>query len=288
MMFWGDIILHQPELIRELPADCIAMDWGYEANHPFAAQCAHFARSGIPFYVCPGTSSWNSLTGRTSNALGNLWNAAASGRRYKARGYLITDWGDGGHHQYLPVSWLGILAGAAYAWCGAANRNADISAAANHLVFEDSTGILGGLFYELGKTLELVPVQRGNGSIFNEMLFWDMEKPLGFAKDLSIRSLRRCLRHLEKIEGCIADARPEAVDGERVKAELANAIAMTRHAVRRGLFSLGEKGLSKGALRRELQLVIKAHEELWLARNRPGGLRESSGRLRDAMKPLME
>ena len=35
MMFWGDIILHYPELIRELPRDVVALNWGYESDHPF-------------------------------------------------------------------------------------------------------------------------------------------------------------------------------------------------------------------------------------------------------------
>ena len=28
MQFWGDIILHRPELIPELPKDVIALEWG--------------------------------------------------------------------------------------------------------------------------------------------------------------------------------------------------------------------------------------------------------------------
>ena len=66
------------------------------ADHPFAEHGAQFAASGIPFYVCPGTSAWCSLAGRTDNALGNLRSAAESGLQYGAAGYLITDWGDPG------------------------------------------------------------------------------------------------------------------------------------------------------------------------------------------------
>lgn len=79
MMFWGDIILQQPDLISRLPKDSIALEWGYEADHPFDADGAKFTEAGVPFYVCPGTSSWNSLVGRTDNALGNLLNAAENG-----------------------------------------------------------------------------------------------------------------------------------------------------------------------------------------------------------------
>ncbi|HEU5396396.1 MAG TPA: family 20 glycosylhydrolase, partial [Verrucomicrobiae bacterium] len=64
MMFWGDIILKYPALIRELPKNVVALNWGYEANHPFAKETARFAAAGIPFYVCPGTSTWQTLIGR--------------------------------------------------------------------------------------------------------------------------------------------------------------------------------------------------------------------------------
>ena len=57
MQFWGDIIRDYPELVGQLPRDTVALEWGYEADHKFDDFGAIFARSGIPFYVCPGTSS---------------------------------------------------------------------------------------------------------------------------------------------------------------------------------------------------------------------------------------
>jgi hexosaminidase len=91
MQFWGDIIVQAPELIPEVPRDSVALEWGYEANHPFDEHCRQFAASGIPFYVCPGTSSWTSIAGRTGNALGNLLSAAENGLKHGAAGYLNTD-----------------------------------------------------------------------------------------------------------------------------------------------------------------------------------------------------
>ena len=137
MMFWGDIILKYPKLISELAKigradlpvgwnarpriptrNIIALNWGYEANHPFNREAVLFAKSKIPFYVCPGTSTWQTLIGRHDNALANLRAAARAGRKHGATGYLITDWGDGGHPQPLAVSWPMFLAGAALAWNG--------------------------------------------------------------------------------------------------------------------------------------------------------------------------
>jgi hypothetical protein len=46
-----------------------------------------------PFYVCPGTSSWNSFAGRTQNMIENIRRAAMSGRDNGALGFLLTDWG---------------------------------------------------------------------------------------------------------------------------------------------------------------------------------------------------
>src|SRR5882672_610144 len=122
MMFWGDIILHYPQLIAELPRDSIALNWGYEANHPFERETELFAKSKIPFYVCPGTSTWMSLIGRHDNAFANLRRAAAAGRKQGALGYLNTDWGDGGHPQPLAISYLPYLVGAALSWCAAGQR----------------------------------------------------------------------------------------------------------------------------------------------------------------------
>ena len=122
MQFWGDIIVQYPELIPELPQDAIALEWGYEANHPFDEHGAHFARAGLPFYLCPGTATWNSLGGRTTNALGNLQSAAENGLKHGAAGILNTEWGDNGHWQTLPINYLGYGMGAAYSWAWEANR----------------------------------------------------------------------------------------------------------------------------------------------------------------------
>ena len=104
MMFWGDIVLHHPELIPEIPDDAICLNWGYEANHPFEKECGALASAGRKFIVCPGTSAWGSLFGRVANMAGNIGNAVAAGERHGARGYLLADWGDGGHPQPWIVS----------------------------------------------------------------------------------------------------------------------------------------------------------------------------------------
>ncbi|MBC8095848.1 MAG: family 20 glycosylhydrolase, partial [Akkermansiaceae bacterium] len=139
MMFWGDIVLNHPALLQELPRNLIALNWGYEANHPFDREASQFAKAGIPFYVCPGTSTWMTLIGRHDNALPNLRAAAEAGRRHGAIGYLITDWGDGGHPQPLAVSYLPYLAGAALSWCASTFDEKKLVPVLSRDVFNDPT-----------------------------------------------------------------------------------------------------------------------------------------------------
>ena len=102
MMFWGDIILEKPELIPELPENAICLNWGYEANHPFERQTAAFEAAKRRFVVCPGTSAWGTLSGRTANMMSNITNAFGAAERHGAMGALLADWGDGGH----PNPWV--------------------------------------------------------------------------------------------------------------------------------------------------------------------------------------
>ncbi len=175
MMFWGDIILKYPALIRELAAfgapvsdparrksglsragavpgapTLIALNWGYEADHPFAKEAAQFAKARIPFYVCPGTSTWQTLVGRHDNALANLRAAAQAGKKFGAIGYLNTDWGDGGHPQPLAVSWPMFAAGAALAWNASALDEAVLTEILNRDVYDDASGKIGTAALKLG------------------------------------------------------------------------------------------------------------------------------------------
>ncbi|MBQ6137520.1 MAG: beta-N-acetylhexosaminidase [Kiritimatiellae bacterium] len=145
-MFWGDIVLRHPELIAKLPRDLVALDWGYEGNHPFQRECAEFRKSGLDFYVCPGTSSWRSLAGRVENMRENLEAAEKAGRENGAKGYLVADWGDEGHWQPLAASLPGIIMGGAFAASGAKAAKMDLELELNRVM----DAPLGGLLLRLG------------------------------------------------------------------------------------------------------------------------------------------
>ena len=168
-MFWGDIILRHPELAERLPKDAIALDWGYEADHPFMKEAAVFKSAGLDFYVCPGTSSWRSLAGRIENMRENLAAAERAGRVHGAKGYLLTDWGDEGHWQPLAASLPGIVMAGAFAVSGPSSAKMDLERELDAVM----DAPLGGLLLRLGTLYLMGGAIRANASEFFNILLND-------------------------------------------------------------------------------------------------------------------
>jgi hypothetical protein len=295
--FWGDIILHHPELVAELPKDMVVLEWGYEANHPFADHAAKFAGSGLPFYVCPGTSAWNSLAGRTDNALANLRIAAENGVRHGAIGYLNTDWGDGGHWQYLPVSYLGYAAGAAQAWTGAASRRLDLPRALDLHVFRDAAGVMGRLAYDLGNVYLLVGRQRDNGSLLNDLLRIGAEYQMPVAitaktlAGITPKTLAATRDAVDHIMAALPRARMGRPDAGTVRDEFTNTARLLRYACSHGEVLCNPEKVTpalKRHLAADMRDILGEHRRLWVARNRVGGLQDSTRVLDERLKEYGE
>jgi hypothetical protein len=282
VQFWGDIILDYPELIPQLPRDLIALEWGYEADHPFQNRTEKFASSGIPFYVCPGTSAWNSISGRTENAIGNLKNAAEAGIQWGAIGYLNTDWGDNGHWQVLPVSYLGYAAGAAYSWAYQANKDIPIPVVLDRHVFYDSKSVLGNIAYQLGNVYKLIGLRLPNASPLFEIL----QSPLGKIKEyknhIRIGEIQEIDMNLTQISELLRSADPKTEDGDWVKREFQLALRMLSHASKRARAALGETSINKIEFLKDWNDIISEYETIWHIRNRPGGFMDSMRRFKIA------
>jgi hexosaminidase len=271
MQFWADVIINYPELVGELPRDAIAMEWGYEADHPFDDHAARLAETGIPFYVCAGTSSWNSLAGRTDNALANLAEAARSGLTHGAHGYLITDWGDTGHWQPLPVSYLGFAVGAALGWGYEANHLQDAAQLTSLFAFDDPSGAAGQLAYDLGNAYLQPGVEIHNGSA----LFWILQKEpeeIRAMTGLNADALQRTLTWLDQLPA--VETIPFGHNADLLWAEFGWVVDALRHACRRGLWGLGQVDL-RPILAADADRLLTVYRQNWLARNRPGGLPDS-------------
>lgn len=282
MQFWGDIVIKAPEHIAELPKDLVALEWGYEANHPFDQHGAHYARSGLAFYVCPGTSTWNSVVGRTDNALGNMRNAAENGRKHGARGYLNTIWGDRGHQDYQPVWYLGIAFGAASSWALDANRDVDVRPFLDRFVFEDPSERIGAILHDLGNVYHAVGVEPHNASALGVLLQRGIHGSGPWLEGSTAEGFDRAAARVSEIAAGLGHVRLRCEDAALVHAELRNAVRMLLHACELGKLRLDVLSGKPPATARvlgaieDLDEIMAEHRSLWLARNRIGGLEEMS------------
>ena len=288
MQFWGDIIIEHPDFIPDLPKDSIALEWGYQAQHPFDDHGAKFAASSIPFYVCPGTSSWCSLAGRTDNAIGNLLSAAENGLKHGATGYLNTDWGDYGHWQVLPVSYLGFVAGAAYSWALEANRNLDLPRVLSLYAFRDPTGSMGRVAYDLGNVYRVIGPELHNASVLFRVLQWPLDKVHTLYKDLSGAAFHHAIDAIDQAMLPLSDAQIARPNAGLIMQEFILTARLLRHACRRALLALEEDPAQAAQLRRKLDRdmleLIPQYRKVWLSRNRPGGLADSVARFETIRK----
>ncbi len=287
--FWGDIILHHPELIPELPKDMVALIWGYEADYPFNKNCPKFKEAGLSYYVCPGTSTWNSIIGRNKNAFGNLKNAAINGKKYGATGFLNTNWGDQGHWQPLSVCYPSLLYGAALSWNVDANADINIAQHVSHQVFNDASGQSGMAIVNLGNAYLKMNAITDNSNIFHQLLKRNKKSihTDRWLKRVSATHTESTISFIKQQMAVLEAAPMQCSDADVVRAEMDQACDLALHACHLALAKLQTKdgyfaslpSSEKIALQVELQQLIENHRTIWLMRNRPGGLADSSAKM---------
>ncbi len=115
LMFWGDIALHHPDLIGNIPKDMIVMNWQYGARDDFWADIKPFQDAGLQQFVCPGAQNWNQIFPNLEAARKNIVNFVRDGQKAGAIGMMNTTWDDDGESLF-ETSWYSIVLGAAASW----------------------------------------------------------------------------------------------------------------------------------------------------------------------------
>jgi hypothetical protein len=272
IQFWGDFVEQHGELAGALPDGAVPMLWGYEAGHSFARPAGLLRDLGRAFYVCPGTSSWQSVVGRVSNAAENLATAAEEGRAFGAEGYLVTDWGDRGHLQPAFASLPGIVLGAGHAWNARARAGEDLAALLDAHAFDDPRAGLGRAVLELGDVHLDTGSPATNGSaLFFLLAFAGEPLPHPRMPSLSVEGLERARARLRTIGG--TRAMRWAAELLRTACDLG--IARLRAPAGSALGDLPSN--ERRAIAERLAACADEHRALWLETSRPGGLSESVG-----------
>lgn len=282
MLYWADFYWEHPLTLGSHPPGAIALEWGYEADHDFENHTGRLAAAGVPYYVCPGTSAWNSLLGRTQNTMTNILSAAESGRRNGAIGLLTTDWGDNGSLAYLPISYLGMAYGAAAAWSLAGARPMPLADTLSLHAFNDPSGETGRIACDLGNAYCASNLQGHNSAV----PFWFLVKNKvngGWSKrEIEAAQFHHSLEYVSGVAARWSQARLSGPEAGLIQDEFSNNTAMWQHACRCALAVIEEKAGRQPkwpALAEELQTIVTEHHRLWLARHRPGGLADSAARL---------
>ena len=262
--FWGDILLEDLALAQDAPQDALPVVWGYDAGHPFQTQCGRLQELGRAYLVAPGTSAWQSFTGRLDNALTNQAEAIGAARQHGARGVLVTTWGDNGTHQPWPTAWLPMAAGLAQAWSFTANQEPNAVAACRVLgdLADDDARAVAAALTHLGQLDNQIAKANRNKSLSWDFLTAQPAALAGFVAGVTPEEITRSLAYLEESAGHV-----DAIQDNRVRTELSVGLELARAGLRR---ASGQPLNATAA--RELR---ERFEHTWLARARRGGLAES-------------
>ena len=302
--FWADVFGDHPELMDKVPAGAIPVVWQYDSpqllgevldadggqvqewraqgldvtalRDGFRDRAKLLLEAGIPFWVAPGTSSWNSLLGRWENAVGNMVDAAEVGLENSAQGFLNTAWGDHGHWDPPSVAFGPALFGGAVSWSLEDNRDVDVAAVLSEALLMDPTGITGDVLVRSGRVTAQLGAPLLNASPLvlvlrepDQLKPWAVPTPEALAA--AHATLTSCLDDLRAAE-------PACADGDVVLRELAQALRLSDLAVR-ALQVRADDGsfepVAAGRLLVELEALLEEQRACWLLRSRPGGLSDS-------------
>ena len=118
LLFWGDIAMQNPELVKTLPKDMIAIAWEY-GPHPegFGRWLDPFVHAGMETWVSPGINDWNRIYPNNYEGLLCIQGFVADGQRVGSTGMLNTVWNsDDDDEGLFDNDWYGVLFGAAASW----------------------------------------------------------------------------------------------------------------------------------------------------------------------------
>lgn len=258
--FWADIVLERPDMVPQLPKNVTPVIWGYDADSPYEEQCRIVAEAGFHnnFYVAPGAGNWNSFSGRLNVARQNIELAAKEGAANGALGFLLTAWGDNGHHQPWPTLFPALIMGAQAAW-GCPIDESVLPEQIDHLFYPDAARGHGAVICALGKIDGLLP-QPAPPSSFLHTAFFASEDQLNTHLELT---------NLEALQA--VDATLDTIEATGLDPEIKLSLKLNQCAIERCL-QLKAGGNSSSDVSESL---LKEFEALWTVRSRKGGLAES-------------
>lgn len=298
-LVWGDVLNHYPELLSKLPKDLIFVDWGYDSDAPFYQSLKRLSTYDVSFMSAPGTSSWNSITGRTADSMENIHNACLYTKLYHGLGFLLTDWGDNGHLQPLSVSYLPMVYGSAESWSSSAGSYRHCIDYLNDVIFKDRQKMMGEVLADLGRYARYQTEYRYNATQILDVINHsngDVPSFINHLKDHPFSDPVRANLMIEEfnlIKKRLKTAQCESKLGKAAAHELSDTIELLKVLIKSfeiasPLLTDKQRQTKLTALKKAWPIRLKRYRIHWLKNNRVGGLKDSLAHLESVARIIKQ
>ena len=290
-MTWGDVLVKHPDKISKLSKDIVFIDWGYNKAYDFVNHAKMLEELKVKYLLAPGTSTWSSITGRFIDMKETIENSTCSSKKYHGLGILLTDWGDMGHLQYLPSSYLGFIYGAMLSWSSGTIEDAEKYLA---IILNDET--LAKVIVELSHYHELEGEYRDYGTRLFASIMWAEH---GRRQDDKVNFFLNRMKSniisyeaVQKLHDLFIQEKNKLQNAKECleKDEIKNAILLleTLLAINERLHSyLDNCIVNFDEPIKNLEKYLENHKKLWLARNIKEGYAFSANRINWLIEMLM-
>ena len=214
LLFWGDIAMHDPALLKTLPADVkqqtIAVAWEYNPQPKgYGPWIRPFTDAGIECWVAPSVNNMSRVYPNYNNGLTNIQQFTAQGQASGCTGQLNTVWNDDGE-ALTNNNWYGILYGAEAAWHSGVSSIPQFQNTYGAVFHGDATGKINQAQQELMAAHALLK-NNFKSSDASDLLFWvDPWSSDGQISAGKIRPYLHELRlHAERAIVLVAEARAQ-------------------------------------------------------------------------------
>lgn len=299
LLFWGDMAMNEPDLVKTLPKDMIAVAWHYSPEPGgFTPWLQPYKQANMETWVSPGANNWLQVYPDNGMTLRNVQGFVRDGQALGSTGMLMTSWYDDGEGLFVE-NWYGVLFAAAAAW---QPGESDISRYQNDYgpsFHHDGSGRVNDVERELIVAHEVL-TKSGAGDETDGLFWIDPWSDSGIVAGKKLVPYAHELRmHAERALTLIAEVRKEsgignseAIDAMELGARRLDFIAFKFQSAF-AILDEYQRALSQAAdqkqwekVGRELELITSTdghcddlqqgynylreeYRELWLKENRP-------------------
>jgi hypothetical protein len=132
----------------------ILMEYGIKVGHNFEKKCKTLAQLGRPFYLCVGSSNWNSLFGCHEGCIMNIFDAFTNVSKYQPLGLLLCNFSGALQKTSHPLNLISLLMFSGPSWNNEISLNEFMNKfpqiLSNHGILSENDGLLALITLELG------------------------------------------------------------------------------------------------------------------------------------------